>query len=134
MPARYFLNLFESIWTILLILDKKRVMLAIAIYYLEITNPLIYNTMNENVLLFIAISAVVVLAFIAFRNAIRREEKHQKDMDDLRKQISEWPHEKLVYVWGEYDKVCSMQNVGIPTLFFEMLELLEDECRKRGFK
>lgn len=118
----------------MLILDKKYAMLAIAINYLEITNPLIYSAMNENVLLFIAISAVVVLAFIAFRNAIQREKKHQKDMDDLRQQISQWPHEKLVYIWGEYDAICSIRDAGVSPMYFEMLELLEDECRKRGFK
>lgn len=90
--------------------------------------------MNENVLLFFAILAVVALAYTAFKNAIQREKKHQRDMEDLRRQIAEWPHEKLVYVWGEYHNVCSSQGVGIPTLYFEMLELIEDECRKRGFK
>lgn len=90
--------------------------------------------MNENVLLIVVILVVMVLAWMSLKYAVWHEKKHQKDMDDLRQQISQWPHEKLVYIWGEYDAICSIRDAGVSPMYFEMLELLEDECRKRGFK
>lgn len=82
------------------------------------------------------VSIVVLTAFVfaVFRYVVQCDKKRQRKMDALRDEISKWPHEKLVYVWGEYDKICSIQGVGISPLYFEMLGLLEDECRKRGFK
>ncbi len=90
--------------------------------------------MNEIVLLVVALPVMTALVVIAMKYAVWCDKKHQKDMDELRRQIAQWPHEKLVYVWGEYDEICSIRDAGIPPLYFEMLELLEDECKKRGFK
>lgn len=90
--------------------------------------------MNESVLLIVTLLAVAALSVILLKYAVWCEKKHQKNMDELRRQIAQWPHEKLVYVRGEYDAICSIRDAGISPLYFEMLELLEDECEKRGFK
>ncbi|MBQ8662186.1 MAG: hypothetical protein IJ482_07675 [Alphaproteobacteria bacterium] len=90
--------------------------------------------MNEDVLLFIVFLAAAASIFAALKIAVRHEKKHQEHLDELRRQISQWPHEKLVFVWGEYNAICSVCDAGVPPPYFEMLELLEDECERRKLK
>lgn len=91
--------------------------------------------MNESILLFVTFLVASVLVFITVKiNVAQQERKHEKEMDELRKQISLWPHEKLVYVKAECIEICSIRDAGVSPRYFELLELLDDECKKRGLE
>lgn len=95
-------------------------------------NKLTPKIMLQNLILAaFGIVSVAVVVYV-FLQCHKKDKENEAKWNKVRTRVQNMHDEELIFQWGKYhDAVLAG---GVPEIYLHVLDILEDECERRGFK
>ncbi len=77
-----------------------------------------------------AVAIIAIMTWL-FWQCHKKDLETQAKWNKFKNRVREMHDEELVYQWG---KIHDMVMAGNAPIYLKVLDILEDECKRRGFK